>query len=135
MDEKQKFMVENYQCAGCVCGSDISCFEKSDSLACGKHVSGTTGYPAVGRFFLGLPKGFCRFSGENDIHIYKDLTHDWKYDKFNIPVWKHLDEHGNTLVRGMCPRIDSGWIHIYIGDWIAKINCLEITKTDIDEMD
>ena len=136
MDDKQKFMIETYQCPGCVGGCDIECFEKSDSLACGKHVAGTTIMPRIGRIFLGLPTGFCRFCrDETKIHIYKDLKHDWVYDKFNIPVWQHLDEHGNTLVRGISPRLDFTWIHIYIGDWLHRIICQEITQTDIDEMD
>ena len=57
------------------------------------------------------------------------------YDMFNIPVWKYLDEHGNTLVRGIMPRRNEPFLHIYIGNCIDKINCLEITKQNIDEMD
>ena len=48
MDDIQKDMIETYQCPGCVCGYNISCFEKSDSLACGKHVPATTIMPVVG---------------------------------------------------------------------------------------
>jgi len=136
METKQKLMVETYQCPGCVVGGDISCFEPSETLACGKHVPGTMGFPAIGRFFLGLPKGFCRFTNNGTkLHIYKDLENNWGYDKFNIPVWKHLDEHGNTLVRGMCPRLDFTWIHVFVGNKINDINCLEITKSDMEEMD
>ena len=137
MDDAQKTMIETYQCPGCVGGSDISCFQESpESLACGKHVAGTMAMPIGGRFFLGLPKGFCRFyRPDTKIFIYKDLSHDWGYDKFNIPVWKHLDENGSTLVRGICPRLDYTWIHIYMDKIHHLIDCIEITKDDIDGMD
>ena len=136
MDNIQKQMVETYQCSGCVCGSDITCFEKDLSLACAKHVAGTMGMPSIGQFFLGMPKGFCRIrNGDTRISIFKDLSYGWVYDKFNVPVWKYLDEHDNTLVRGICPRLDNTWVHIFMGDHIAGINCYEITDQDIEGMD
>lgn len=59
----------------------------------------------------------------------------WTYDKFNIPVWKHLNSNGHTIVRGIMPRINEIFIHIYLEDCIKKIDCLEITADDINEMD
>lgn len=130
-------IVERYQCPGCVCGSDISCYEKGDNEACSKHVAGTTIMPVVGRIFLGMPTGFNRLGPVDgmDIDIFKTVKDGWGYDKFNVPVWKRLDEHGNTLVRGICPRINKPFLQIFIGNHLNEIDCLEITDDDIEGMD
>lgn len=129
-----KKAVKEYQCVGCV-GGDPGCYKAGDNLACVNHCAGTMAN-GIGRFFLGLPKGFCRLGdGKPKIYIFKTLKKGWGYNKFNVPVWKHLDEHGNTIVRGMCPRINDTWIHIFLGDYIKDIDCLEITQKDMDEMD
>ncbi|GAB4343138.1 MAG: hypothetical protein Kow0089_18730 [Desulfobulbaceae bacterium] len=128
--------VETYQCPGCVHGSDISCYEKGDSLACNKHVAGTT-ISFIGRIFLGLPKGFNRLGVCDDtkINIFKTVEDGWGFDFLNTPVWKYLDEHGNTLVRGLCPRINTPFIHVFLGNHINDIDCYEITADDLDGMD
>jgi hypothetical protein len=64
-----------------------------------------------------------------------DLTVTGPFDLFNVPVWKYLDEHGNTLVRGMCPRTNRPFLHIILGDHLDKIDCLEITDEDLKGMD
>jgi len=137
MEENIKTAVENYQCPGCVCGGDTECYEKGENIECGKHVAGTTAYPVVGRFFLGMPTGFCRTSNiENfKLYVFESLADCWGYDKWNVPVWKHLDENGNTLVRGMSPRVNMPFVHVILGDCMDEIDCLEITKEDIDGMD
>lgn len=142
MEEKIKKMIERYQCSGCIKGSDISCYKKgnNESIECSKHVEGTKIYPNIGKIFLGLPKGFCQLGtcGETKITIFKSYEHSlslWRYDMFNIPTWKYLDKHGNTLVRGLCPRINYPFLHIFMENQMAKITCLEITQKDIDEMD
>lgn len=130
--------VEEYQCPGCVCGSDTSCYKSDNgSLACTKYVSGTMAFPMVGSFFLGMPKGFNRLGSEDKlkINIFAKLSDGWGYDKFNVPVWKHLDKHGNTLVRGICPRVNNPFLHIFLENCIDEIDCLEITKKDMEQMD
>jgi hypothetical protein len=127
--ENLKNIIEEYQCPGCVCGCDISCYKKGyddDSIECSKH---------VGRIFLGMPIGFNRLGmcKETKIHIFEKPS--WEYGMFNIPVWKFLDKNGNTLLRGLCPRTNYPWIHILIGNHLDKIDCLEITQKDIDGMD
>ena len=139
MKEKIKKAIENYQCSGCVEGSNIECFKKSDSgVGCGKHCAGTR-MSNAGRIFLGMPKGFCRLGQDKkfpmEINIFEKLEDGWGYDKLNVPVWKYLDEHGNTLVRGLSPRINKPFLHVFLEDSIPTINCLEITKIYIDEMD
>ena len=137
MDIKTIKAIEAYQCAGCVSGSDISCYKKGhDGVECSRHCAGTT-ISHIGRIFLGLPKGFSRLGSQEDlkIAIFESFDNGWGYNMFNVPVWKHLDDNGNTLVRGICPRINWTWIHIFIGDVMDKINCLEITRKDFEEMD
>ncbi|MGR3302889.1 MAG: hypothetical protein ACUZ8I_10365 [Candidatus Scalindua sp.] len=132
-----KKAVESYQCLGCVCGSDIECYEKSEDFACKKHVAGTIIFPQVGKVFLGLPTGFDRL-GANDqmkVNIFYYLKEAWDYDMYNVPVWKHLDEYGNTIVRGLCPRTNWSFLHVILGDCMRDIDCREITKEMMKEMD
>lgn len=141
---KVKEAVEEYQCPGCNLGSDISCYKNKDGkgsggdFSCSKHAAGTMG-AGMGLLFLGLPRGFNRLGPTGHeakiLYIFREFSQGWEYDKFNIPVWKYLDEHGNTLVRGLSPRTSQVWIHIYLENCIDKIDCLEITIKDLDEMD
>jgi len=140
MEKEIKKAVEQYQCSGCANGSDISCFEKSSvaGIGCGKHFAGTTMMPG-GKIFLGMPKGFNRLGKEVDLKptIFKTFSsaYKWEYDMWNIPVWKHLNEAGHTLVRGIMPRKNESFIHIYLEDCISKIDCREITQSEIEGMD
>lgn len=136
--KKQKKAVETYQCPGCVCGSDITCFEGgSGSLACSRHVGGTMLMPGVGRVFLGMPKGFNRLGayGEMKIEIFEDAAAGWEYDKFNIPVWKYVDpDTGCLIVRGISPRVNYPFLHVFLGGY-EDVKCLEVTKSDMEGMD
>ena len=139
MNNKIKNAVEEYQCPGCVCGSDISCFEKNlnSGEGCGKHVIGTMA-TRIGHFMPGMPVGFTRIGHEQQFkpNIYETFNSSkWTYNKFNIPVWKYLNESGHTLVRGMMPRLNLTFIHIFLEDCRDKIDCLEITHQDIFDMD
>ena len=105
-------------------------------MECDKHVVGTT-ILGLGKIFLGMPKGFDRL-GQCDntkIYIFETLKDGWVYDKFNIPVWKYKDELGHIIVRGISPRINTPFIHVFLEDCLSKIDCIEITSTDIREMD
>lgn len=135
-----KNAIEEYQCPGCVAGSDISCFKKNnDGVGCGGHVAGTMMTGGVGTFFLGLPTGFNRLGFDTSLKptIYKSFAEntEWQYDKYNVPVWKHVNKSGHTIVRGMMPRRNLTFIHLYLENCSDKINCLELTKEDLDEMD
>lgn len=136
MEDKQKIAIEDYQCSGCVSGSDIECFEKGDHLECGKHSSGTI-CSGIGHIFLGMPTGFDRSGPFKDmkIKIFDSFEKGWCYDKFNIPVWKYKNENNHILVRGILPRINQPFLHIFLEDCLNKIACLEITKEDIELMD
>ena len=66
----------------------------------------------------------------------EEFVNSWgKYDKFNMPVWKFKNADGNIIVRGLSPRTNSPFIHIFLYDCFDKINCLEITKKDQEGMD
>lgn len=136
MENIQKEAIERYQCSGCMNGGDISCYKPyGGGAGCGNHYAGTI-ISSIGKIFLGLPKGFCRLGQYADMkpRIYLKWEED-HYNMWNVPVWKHLDEYGNTLVRGMCPRTTWPFIDIHIGDVRGKIDCLEITQEQIDAMD
>jgi hypothetical protein len=138
MDRKIQNVIEEYQCSGCVSGSDTTCFEPNSNggVGCGKHCAGTMAFPAVGKFFLGMPKGFNRLGDSSKLKpiIFENFESGWGYDKFNIPVWKYLKD-GHTFVRGMQPRRNETFIHIFLEDCLNKIDCFEVTEADIDEMD
>lgn len=137
MDKRILDAIENYQCSGCVCGSNISCYEKGINLECSKHVAGTRSM-GIGRVFLGMPKGFNRL-GESDnltIQIFNSFREkDWTYDMWNIPVWKYLNGSNHTFVRGLCPRTNTPFLHVILEDCISDIDCFEITEQHIAEMD
>lgn len=126
-----KELVEMYQCPGCVCGSDYSCYAKGGSQACEKHVVGTM-IMGLGKIALGFPKGFNRVGVGVQIGIFTDVP---KYNALNVPVWKRLDENGNTLVRGLSPRINNTFLHVYQGDVLAKIDCFEVTDDFLATID
>lgn len=142
MNDNLKKAVEEYQCPGCVTGSDISCYENASTVgsACSSHCAGTRITPYLGRIFLGMPKGFNRL-GESDtasIIIFNDAAHqrnDFLYDKLNVPVWKYKNSNGDVFVRGLIPRLNNPFLHIIIGGNIDSIDCLEITQKDIEGMD
>ena len=136
MDKYQKNAVELYQCVGCIKGCDISCFEESFDLRCKNHRPGTI-ITQAGTIFLGMPKGFNRLGPceVTKLNIFKTIEDSWGYDEYNVPVWKYLDEHNHTIVRGLCPRINYPFIHIFLENCMDKIDCLEITNKDLDNMD
>jgi hypothetical protein len=148
MDKNEAIL--EYQCPGCTNGPSLSCVTECDKgIGCGSHCSGTTIIP-LGSVFLGMPKGFNRVGSAEKmpLHIfasYDDFCKDWGrntvngyaegYDMWNVPVWKFLDQHGNTLVRGLSPRTNGTFLHVILGDCRDKINCLEITKELQEKMD
>ncbi len=140
MNKEHKKTIKNYQCQGCMIGYDTSCFEENltGGIGCGKHTAGTY-IGGIGKVILGLPKGFCRvgkFDGDLIPSIFEKFEDSgWDYSKWNIPVWKHLNKEGHTLIRGISPRVNSPFIHIFLENCLDKINCLEITEEDINGMD
>lgn len=139
MKNHVKKAIEDYQCVGCVSGSDTSCFLRNPDggEGCGRHLAGTF-VSGIGKIMLGMPKGFCRVGHQNDLrpNIYPTFQDsDWKYGKWNVPTWKYLSPEGHTFVRGFRPRTNSPFLHIFLENCIDKVSCLEITQEDIDYMD
>jgi hypothetical protein len=147
MEDNIKFAVEEYQCPGCISGSNTSCYKKSNnSVSCGCHMAGTA-ILSQGKIFLGMPKDFnrlgCSFGSEQQlkIEIHEKFNEEevWMGDhpmgKFNVVCWKYLNEHGHTLVRGVRPRKNEPFLHIFLEDCREKIGGVEITKEEIEKMD
>ena len=136
-------LIQLYQCPGCVSGEGVNCgaYKPADiGCGCGAHVAGTSlavGGAMMGRLLLGMPKGFDRLGPCNDMGVFLfDSFGEWdEYDWLNVPVWKHLDRHGNTLVRGLQPRINTPFSHVYAGDQRDHFNCYEVTPQNQDGMD
>lgn len=135
LKDEIKFAVSEYQCSGCMSGPALSCYKKGESEACESHHAGTL-MSGVGRILLGMPKGFNRIGPVENFktYIFEKFEDGWGYDKWNIPVWKHFDGK-NTLVRGLSPRTNFPFLHIFVGDIRDKIDCLEITDEDVEWMD
>jgi hypothetical protein len=139
MKKEIKNVIETYQCSGCIEGHNISCFKHDydGGVGCGNHMAGTI-LPVVGTILLGLPKGFNRLGTSTSLRpkIYETFeSSEWKYDVFNVPMWKHLSKEGHTFVRGFMPRLNTPFLHIFLEDCTNKINCLEISQEQIDAMD
>lgn len=138
MKNEIKKAIEEYQCSGCMSGHNMLCFKgNQNGVGCGNHSAGTM-ISGIGKIFLGMPKGFNRLGECENLkpiifETFKDSN--WEYDMWNIPVWKHLNKDGHTLVRGLMPRRNEPFIHIYLENCMDKINCLEITQDNVNEMD
>jgi hypothetical protein len=108
-------MVEKFQCPGCSLGHEPkSCvnFVIDDygtfGSSCRNHYAGTL-IAGIGRIALGLPVGFNRYGGCAEtkatdrmvIRLHPNWAPPW--DRFNVPVWKVLED--NILyVRTYSPR-------------------------------
>jgi hypothetical protein len=139
--KKRMTMIEairEYQEPGAATGFDPATATIDRGWA--EHVPGTI-ISNIGIVLLGMPKGFNRIGPVGltirTLFIFEtwEQCQSWPYHKFNVPVWKHLDSHGNTLVRGLSPRTNQPFIHVILGDHLDKISCLEITEADLKEMD
>jgi hypothetical protein len=113
MDNKRK-NIEEFQCPGCVSGSDTECgnfclYDHHNLYRCENHTAGTMNL--VGKFFLGMPKGFNKANNETKIFFNDD---NFYYDHLNIPVWA-LEKDGYLFVKQISPRINQVFVEIYKG--------------------
>lgn len=135
--------IQEYQCSGCVNGPYPECFVPDDinpqNKACQNHCPGTIIFNGLLTYtvLLGMPKGFNRFSGSKEmrVSIFDTFDDGWGYDFLSVPIWKHLDIHGNTIVKGVCPRIMMAWVHVFLEDDVDKVDCFLITKKEQKGMD
>lgn len=132
MSLEQLRMVREYQCSGCVVGSDPKTCgsfelqeEKNDFYRCIQHVSGTRVYPG-GNIYLGLPKGFNKvgavhpdYKSKTHIRIHpEDSVLPW--DRLNVAVWG-MEQDGTLFVRTYCPRVNDAFIDILPGRTMAVL--------------
>ena len=119
-------LVEQFQCPGCVCGSDTKCGRYQydpRELRCVSHVLGI--HLGLGnRVALGLPKGFNKPGWEGgetrnkmDIRLFpKGETPKW--DNLNVPVWA-MEQDGFLFVRTLAPRINFSWVDVIEGGTLS----------------
>lgn len=136
-------LVNEYQCPGCVNGTDTATCRLLEMAVdgCAKHTAGTMGNG--GSFALGVPKGFNRFgpSPLRRIDVYTSYTSLLSHAPnvktiYSLPVWKHLDKQGNTIIRWFSPRTNCGWSTVIAGDCRAELpTAVEITQNQVNWMD
>lgn len=150
MNDKQKMMIEKFQCVGCTCGGDVSCDhfkfveEKPVGCWCEGHSAGTF-LGGVGKIALGLPTGFDRVGTiktgfeerderSTNIRLYEDPSIP-SYDNLNVPVWA-MEEEGYLFIRVMSPRINYNFVDIITDGKFDKIcpNAIDVAKFK-DEID
>ena len=92
----------------------------------------------------GLPAGFNQMGsvGIYDDHIYifpswSTLMTDFhtEYNRRNVPVWKYLTKDGCTIVRGLQPRNNKPFTHVFLEDVMDKVKCITITEEEVKEME
>jgi hypothetical protein len=132
-------VIEEYQCPGCVSGSDTGCgaFKPAEEgVGCGGHVAGTRGI-GIGLVLLGMPKGFmrCGFEEHNcKPRIFEKITD--QFDLFNVPVWKWKNEQGHVFVRGLQPRKNMTFLLVFLSpEGYDDIKCHELTAEELEKMD
>lgn len=114
-------MIDDFQCPGCIHGTDpeecpkYELFDERKHFHC-KNWRPSTFMGGIGRICLGLPKGFTRTGmvefGDKPftyLRLYESPEHRPEYDRFNIPVWA-MEKDGYLYVRCFCPR--SNWIFV-----------------------
>lgn len=115
MTEKQKAMVQEFQCPGCMLGSDITCgkFKPSTDYGalCESQAPGTFILGVFSWILLGMPVGFNKvqmiMAPMTDkrlppVRLWEKGTHP-TWNHLNVPVWA-LEKDGWLFVRTVEPR-------------------------------
>jgi hypothetical protein len=148
MNKKIWEAIKEYQFPGCVSEypTKTNVVQDGVGIEWSEHVAGTLVMPYVGTIFLGMPKGFNRlgiFDGHNKEQMNINIFENWEqfnelfihsYGKYNVPVWKYVNEKGHTFVRGLMPRLNRPFLHIILENCIDKIECYQVTDEDLEEM-
>ena len=146
MTDAQRKMIEEFQCPGCVSGSDTATCKsfkfKNDvyGFQCIAQCPGTRAMPG-GLLALGLPRGFNKVgqaeaTRTKDVYIRLWTKEDAppKWDKLNVAVWA-MEEDGYLFVRTFSPRINKSYVDVIQGGTLKSvpgaINVGEF-KDDID---
>lgn len=130
--QSEQAMIEEFQCPGCVCGSDIKCgaFElgRTNGVCCKGHVPGTM-IVGVGSILLGMPRGFNRVGdwrgeggftkGDTRIRLFtKGNMPEW--NDLNVPVWAMVEE-GYLYVRTYLPRVNRTFVDVVEGGTLELV--------------
>lgn len=146
LSKAEQHMIEEFQCPGCVAGSDIKCgafkFSKNNGVCCTGHVPGTM-ILGLGSILLGMPKGFNRvgdWRGEGGftrddsrIRLFtKGEAPEW--NDLNVPVWAMV-EKGYLYVRTYSPRTNRTFIDVVEGGTLELVpKAIDVGKFK-DEID
>jgi hypothetical protein len=141
-------LIEEFQCPGCVVGSDTTCgkFEERDS-SCVNHVAGTM-LLGAGSFLLGMPKGFCKTglaydrstgklesANKANVAFYNADEHEVAGDFWNncnVPVWA-MEKDDHLFVRVFMPRINFSCTQVIDGGTIQMIRDKGFNPLDVRE--
>jgi len=120
LSKQEVKMVENFQCPGCMSGSNVKCgaFKpwKEYGASCVGHFPSTMMMPG-GHVALGLPKGFNKLGDAKDVHRERAYIRLWvrgtkpEWDNLNIAVWAMV-EKGYLYVRTYSPRINATYVDV-----------------------
>lgn len=134
-------LIKEFQCPGCLFGSDTDCghcaVSRDFGMHCDHHRAGTL-IAGIGNIYLGLPKGFNRPGPlpegmRNNVYIWRDG--DKPADDFlNVPVWA-LERDGFLFLRMFSPRIGVQYIHIIEGGHVADYPGVIDMATHLDDID
>lgn len=136
MTERERELIEEYLCPGCICGSGTDCgnHKRPDGYTgCATHVLGTS-ILGVGSLALGMPKGFnrpglrepmspkpgaARSRSMMCIRVWTDGEKpDWNH--LNVPVWA-MEKDGILFARTYSPRIE--WSAVDVIDGLKIDDC------------
>jgi hypothetical protein len=113
-----KNMIKEFQCAGCVAGSNTECgsFKEhvgsSSGFRCVNHCAGTM-IGMVGLIYLGLPKGFCRVGKDQkccEVWLYEKNNFDF-FNFCTLPIWA-MEEDGYLFIRCYMPRVNMATVQV-----------------------
>jgi len=139
-------MNEEFQCPGCVVGSDVSCgkFKQGDwdGSGCVSHVVGTASGSPNNLFALGLPRGFNKppanifsheYASKMEIRVWPKGTYP-EWDNLNVPVWA-MEKDGFLFVRTVMPRVGRIAVDIVEGGTLSMTPKAIDVAAFVDQID
>lgn len=128
-------IVEEFQCPGCVCGSDTKCGKYSPDQVdhhCTSHVLGTSlmggGFPLT-HIALGLPKGFCRPGPMLEFNNGRNELRD--ANQMSIRLWQVEDVVSNQDNQPIATKVGGKmcWDRFNIPVWAIVQNGVLFVRT------
>lgn len=123
VSKEEREMIEEFQCPGCMAGSDIKCGKfklwKEWGVSCISHFPSTIMMPG-GNIALGLPRGFNKLGDVKELRQKRAYIRLWikgtkpDWDKLNVAVWA-MEEKGYLYVRTYSPRTNLTFVDVIQG--------------------